>query len=65
MQIKPNDGDSYVRVSPNENLWEKGLVVKKVIRVPDSYVVEVNGHRYCCNKHDLTLNHPDNNDHEK
>ena len=40
------------------------LSSKKVIGVPDSYVVEVDGHRYCHNKCDLTLSPPDNNDDE-
>ena len=64
-RFDPNDGDSCcVRVNPNENVWEKGLVIRKVIEVPDSYVVEVGGHRYCCNKSDLTLSPPgaSNND---
>ena len=55
-RFEPNDGDScYVRINPYENVWEKGLVIRKVIGVPDSYVVEVDGHRYHCNKCDLTL----------
>ena len=40
-------------------------MVRKVVRVPNSYVVEVDGHRYCCNKPDLTLSSPganNNND---
>ena len=64
-RFEPNDGDScYVRINPNENVWEKGLVIRKVTGVPDSYVVEVDGHRYCHNKHDLTLSPPgaSNND---
>ena len=53
-KFNPNDGDScYVRINPSENVWEKGLVVRKVTGVPDSYVVGVDGHRYH-NKHDLT-----------
>ena len=40
------------------------LQVKKVIGVPDSYVVEVDGHRYCHNKRDLTLSPPDDNNDE-
>ena len=43
---------------------EKDLVVRKVVRVPDSYVVEVDGHRYHHNKHDLTLSPPDDNNNE-
>ena len=37
---------------------EKGLVIRKVIGLPDSYVVEVDGHSYRCNKCDLTLSLP-------
>ena len=44
-----------------ENVWEKGFIVRKVIGVPDSYVVKVDGCRYCCNKCDLTLSPPDDN----
>ena len=50
----------YVRANPNENVWEKGLVIRKVICVPDSYVMEVDGHRYHHNKRDLTLVPPSN-----
>ena len=42
-----------------ENVWEKGFIVRKVIGVPESHVVEVDGRRYHCNKHHLTLRHPD------
>ena len=39
-------------------------MIRKVIGVPDSYVVEVDGCRYCHNKCDLTLSPPgaSNND---
>ena len=50
--------------NPMENVWEKGLKVRKVIGVPDSYVVEVDGCRYHHNKCDLTLSPPDKNDDE-
>ena len=33
-------------------------MVRKVVGVPDPYVVEVDGHRYHHNKHDLTLSPP-------
>ena len=57
-RFEPNEGDScYVRINPNENVWEKGLVIRKVIGVPDLYVVEVDGHRYR-RKCDLTLSPP-------
>ena len=47
-----------------EYVWEKNFIVRKVIGVPDSYVVEVDEHRYCHNKRDLTLSPPDDNDDE-
>ena len=59
-RFDPQDGDfCYARLNPMENVSEKGLKVRKVIRVPGSYVVEVDGWRYCQNKHDLTLRPPD------
>ena len=59
-RFDPQDGDfCYARLNPMENAWEKGFIVRKVIGVPDSYVVEVDGRRYCHNKHDLTLRPPD------
>ena len=67
-RFEPNDGDSsYVRINPNKNVWEKGLVIRKVVGVPDLYVVEVDGHRYHCNKCDFTLSPPgaNNNDDDK
>ena len=44
-----------------ENVWERGFIVRKVIGVPDSHVMEVDGHMYHCNKCDLTLSPPDDN----
>ena len=47
----PQEGDScWARLDSAENVWSKGFVVRKVIGVPDSYVVEVDGHRYYHNK---------------
>ena len=65
-RFEPDDGDfCYVRVNPNENVWEKGLIIRKVIGVPDSYVVEVDSYRYHGNKCNLTLVPPgDDNDDE-
>ena len=64
-RFNPNDGDScYARINPNENTWEKGFVGRKVIGVPDSYIVKVDGCKYHRNKCDLTLSPPDNNDDE-
>ena len=59
------EGDScWARLDPTENVWSKGFVVRKVIGVPDSYVVEVDGCRYHCNKHYLTLSPLDDNNDE-
>ena len=61
-----DDGDfCYVRVNPNENEWEKGLVIRKVIGVPDSYVMEVDGHGYRRNKLNLTLVPPNDDNDDK
>ena len=65
-RFEPADGDfCYVRINPNENVWEKGLVIRKVICVPDSYVVEVDGHRNHRNKCDLTLVPPSDDNGDK
>ena len=60
----PQEGDScWARLDPHENVWSKGMIIRKVTGVPDSFVVEVDGCRYRRNKHDLTLTPPsDNND---
>ena len=64
-RFEPQVGDScYARLNPMENVWEKGFIVRKVIGVPDSYVVAVDRCRYSCNKHDLTLSPPDDNNNE-
>ena len=64
-RFEPNEGNvCYARFNPMENVWEKGFVVRKVVGVPDSYLVEVDGHRYRPNKHDFTLSPPDNNNDE-
>ena len=47
-----------------ENVWEKGFVVRKLVGIPDSYVVEIDSHRYHRNKRDLTLSLPDDNNDE-
>ena len=60
-RFDPQEDFCYARLNPMENAWEKGFIVRKVIGVPDSCVVEVDGCRYCHNKHDLTLRHPNDN----
>ena len=42
----PQEGDScWARLDPTEKVWNKGLAIRKVTGVPDSYVVEVDGCR--------------------
>ena len=41
-----------------ESRWEQGFIARKVIGVLDSYIVEVDGWRYCHTKRDLTPNKP-------
>ena len=54
--FEPKDGDiCYARLDPSVNQWSKGFIVRQVVGVPDSYVVEVDGHRYRQNKRDITL----------
>ena len=46
-RFEPQAGHScYARLNPKENVWEKVFVVRKVVGVPDFYVVEVDGRRY-------------------
>ena len=43
----PQEGDScWARLDPTENVWSKGIIIRKVIGVPDSFVEEVDGCRY-------------------
>ena len=43
----PQDGDHcYICINPNMNEWVKGTIVRQVIRVPNSFVVNVDGHKY-------------------
>ena len=45
----------YIHIDPNVNVWHKGTVLRKVIGVPDSYVIDMDGHHYRLSKRDLTL----------
>ena len=40
----------YIHIDPNVNVWCKGTVLRKVIGILDSYVIDVNGHQYHQNK---------------
>ena len=59
----PQDGDHcYIRINPNLNEWVKGTIVRQVIGVPNSFVVDVDGHKYRQNKRDITLIPPKSSD---
>ena len=55
-RFDPQDGDQcYICINPNSNKWVKGTIVRQVIGVPNSYVIDVDGHKYRWNKRDITL----------
>ena len=59
------DSDTcYIHVDPNVNNWHKGTAIRKVIGVPDLYVIHVDGHHYRQNKRDLTLVPPSTSNEE-
>ena len=40
-------GDSvWVCLSPIENSWKQGIIIRSVVGVPDSFVTEINGQQY-------------------
>ena len=43
----------YIRIDPHINVWHKETVLRK--GVPDSNLIDVDGHQYHQNKRDLTL----------
>ena len=45
----------YIRIDPNVNEWVTGTIVRQVVGVPNSFVIDVDGHKYRRNKRDLTL----------
>ena len=52
----PKDGDHcYIKIDPHVNEWVKGTIVTQVIGVPNSFVANVDGHKYRQNKRDTTL----------
>ena len=56
VNFEPND-NVWVCLSPLENVWKQGVVIRSVVGVPDSFVVDINGQQYRQNKHDLNLAH--------
>ena len=56
-------GDSvWVHPSPIENVWKQGIIIRSVVGVPDSFVIEINGQQYHQNKCDITFSPPKGND---
>ena len=44
-----------VCLSPVENTWKQGIIIRSVVGVPDSFIIEINGQQYKRNKCDITL----------
>ena len=61
--INFEEGDGvWVCLSPIDNTWKEGVIIRQVVGVPDSFIVEINGQRYRRNKHDITFSPPKNDD---
>ena len=52
----------YEILSPIENSWKQGIIIRSLVGVPDSFVVEINGQQYRQNKCDITFSSPKGND---
>ena len=62
MNFEPGD-NVMVCLSPIENSWKQGIVIHSVVRVPDSFIIEINdGQQYQRNKHDITFSPPRGDD---
>ena len=52
-EVNFEPGDSmWAHLSPIENIWKQGIVLRNVVGVADSFVVKINGQQYQQNKHD-------------
>ena len=45
----------YIWIDPNVNEWVRGTIVRQVVGMPNSFVIDVDGHKYRRNKRNLTL----------
>ena len=45
VNFEPGD-NVWVCLSPIENTWKQGIIIRNVIGVPDSFDVEINGQQY-------------------
>ena len=57
------EGDAvWIHLSPIDTRWKKGVMIRQVVGVPDSFVVDVHGQQYRRNKGDITSGNPNPND---
>ena len=61
VNFEPGD-NVWVCLSPIENTWKQGVIIRSVVGVPDSFIVEINGQQYRRNKHDITFSPPKGDD---
>ena len=61
MNFEPGD-NVWVCLSPIENSWKQGVVIRNVVGVPDSFIVEINGQQYQQNKCGITFSLPRGDD---
>ena len=52
----------WVHLSPIENTWKQGIVIRSVFGVPDSFVVEINWQQYRRNECNITFSTPKGDD---
>ena len=45
VNFEPDD-NVWVRLSPLQYVWRQGIVICRVVGVPDSFVIEINGQQY-------------------
>ena len=61
VNFEPGD-NVWVHLSPIENVWKQGVIIRNVVGVPDSFIIEINGQQYRQNKRDITFSPPRGND---
>ena len=61
VNFEPGD-NVWVCLSPIENTWKQGVIIRSVVGVPASFVAEINGQQYLRNKRDITFSPPKGND---
>ena len=61
VNFEPGD-NVWVCLSPIENSWKQGVIIRSVVGVSDSFVVEINGQQHRRNKCDITFSPPKGDD---